>query len=198
MRHLIISLLVALFLIGCGRKTLTPEGYIKWFQEHKHEYVKNKEVNGFIYEVEYHPIEELFMKEYQDSLLDIKKQQNYYNELKGMQYYTLRISKNSENDLVNYKTINQEDYALRVKYFSFDMQNDILLVEGKDTLNCLLHHFERTYGADPHLTFSIGFKNIPESKYEKTFIYYDNVFNNGPIKLVFEKRLIKNTPEIKL
>lgn len=199
-RFIIKSLCIvfSLLVLGCGKKELSPRDYMTWLQENRSNLIKRKEVGNFFFEVEYMPAAEMILKDIKDPEIDIKKFRKELREEQNMQCFVFKIGLIGEYDIMNYGVTGANDYSLRVKYFSFDMQNDLQLVDGKDTLCCQHHIFERTYGLTPHLTFSEGFSAINNDNEEKIFIFNDRMFGNGPIKIKFEKRLISSIPVIKL
>ncbi|MHB8259768.1 MAG: hypothetical protein ACYDCN_00990 [Bacteroidia bacterium] len=77
------------------------------------------------------------------------------------------------------------------------MEKDIRMVDGMDTLKCVLFHFERAYDVIPYATFLLAF---PKSKFplaEKTFIYNDRVFNKGFIKITYTPEDLSQIPKLK-
>jgi hypothetical protein len=119
-----------------------------------------------------------------------------------MQYLTFRISTpNLKSELLKAGISSLEEYNQRILYCSFQMQNDLKLLDGRDTLNCELFHFERVYNLAPYATFSLGF---PLGKMEcngkqindKTLIYDDKMFGVGRINLTIKGKDIENIPHL--
>jgi hypothetical protein len=94
-----------------------------------------------------------------------------------------------------------DEFTSRLAYFTGIMQQDIFLVEGKDTLPCLLYHFERTYGVDPRSTFLLGFplaqvKN--EAMVDKTLFFDDRGLGSGPVMISISNENLNTLPSLKL
>ena len=134
--------------------------------------------------------------------MDIKKDtiktvelKNKIEEYKGLQYFTFRISTESRTELLKKNLTETNDYYGRIQYFSFDMQKDLKLIDGKDTLDCVLFHFERVYGIAPYATFVLGFPNSKQIN-DKTLFYDEKVFGAGRIYLTIRSKNIKRLPEV--
>lgn len=121
-------------------------------------------------------------------------------DLKELQYYTLKLGiLGGEFNVSNYEVSDNATQQERLNYLSFAMQKDIKLVEGKDTLNCALYHFERSYDITPYRTFVLAFqqKEINKGK-DKTLILDLAYFKTGPIKLNFKGADLVRIPNLKL
>jgi len=178
---------------------LEPIDYVGWVQNPENGLKMNKVIDDIQFSVQYKPYEYIVCMEertpsVQDSLLKRK-----FNELSEMQYFDLTISLvDGAGELLKYRLNSGQQYSERVNYFSFAMQKDIVLVDGKDTIPCELYHFERAYDVMPSGTFLLGFGKKNETlSSSKTLVLYDRVFGKGTIKLTIDKERIKNTPKLK-
>lgn len=177
---------------------MSPQEYVQWVQNPDNGLRKKKIIDDLTFYAQYKPYEYIVCMEQQteqiyDSLLKRKM-----NELNGMQYYDFKIMlKDGEGELLKYQLSTQEEYNKRVNYFAFAMQNDIQLVEEKDTLPCSLFHFERAYDVIPSCTFLLGFEKKLSNK-SKTLIVYDKIFKKGYIKFTFDEKELQNIPTIKV
>ena len=92
----------------------------------------------------------------------------------------------------------KEDYYLRLKYYSFDIQNDLKLIDGQDTMKCVFSHFERTYGILPYIKIVTAFEKSKKQGGDKIFSYNDKTFNKGIVNLMVKDKALKNIPDIKI
>lgn len=158
----------------------------------------SKKIGDFVFSVSYVPIEIIALRELAGDSANRSAFNHKIKELEGMSYYRLSIKNvKYEEELLRYNLAKESDYYARLNYFSFDFQNTIHLVEGNDTLHCDLFHFERTFGLNSELKFSLAFANSSSTQ-KKTFILEDKVFNNGTIKLEFSESIYKHKPKINL
>lgn len=180
-------------------KTMDVDDYVHWVQDMKNGFRKEKSIAGLMFSAQFKPYEYIVcLEEKKRELADstvIKK----VSELTDMQYYNLKISlRDAEGELLKYQLHSAQEYQERVNYFAFGMQHDIQLVEGTDTLPCILYHFERSFDASPVSTLLLGFAIRKQADaQDKTLLVYDRTFNSGLIKFTFSKKDLKNLPKLK-
>jgi hypothetical protein len=180
---------------------LSPETYLNYVSDPKNGLFVVKRLNQLEFSVFYKPCEYVAMQNLLGEPFQKEKFLNELEDVKDMQYYTIKIAcPNFSGELLKYNLKSMEEYEARVNYYSFQMQNDIKLIEGRDTLKCELFHFERNYGVAPGLSFVLGF-NKPKSEieiYNKVISIEDKVFNNGLVNIVVKKEDLKEVPALKL
>ena len=179
-------------------EVLPVSDYVKWVQDFKNGLRKEKKMDDLNFILQYKPAEYIVCMEEREEKMYDTLLKSRVNDLKEMQYYDLKIMLNKEEgELLKYNLSSKEQYEKRVNYFAFRMQDDIQLVEGKDTLPCVLYHFERTYDVAPYCTILVGFnldtKNIQK---QKTFLFHDRTFNKGLLKFTFKENKLTNLPKL--
>lgn len=179
--------------------SLEPGEYVQWVQNPENGLRKEKTIDDLVFRAQYKPHEYIVCMEEREPQLQDTLVKRKIAELSDMQYYDLKIElKKGEGELLKYKLSSAEEYDKRVNYFAFNMQNDIQLIEGNDTLPCSLFHFERAYDVTPSSIFILGFpisKNNPAES--KTLVIYDKTFGKGLIKFMFSNKELKNLPKLK-
>jgi hypothetical protein len=178
--------------------TMPSENYITWVRNPQNGLVKTKTIDDLKFTVQYKPYEYIVcLEERSDKVADTTMKRKV-KELDGMQYYDLKILlKTNEGELLKSGINSMEEYDKRVKYFSFGMQNDIQLVDGKDTLPCVMYHFERAYDATPVCTLLLGFnKDNSNAAKPKTLLVYDRTFNKGLLKFTFTEKRLQTLPKL--
>ena len=187
-----------LFLCSCSNPFLNEKEYIRWIAGHKDDLCITKDIGNFKIKVEYIPVDLKILQDCKGVGLTKEKYDSMRRKLDGMQYYIIRLSLKDKNfDLLQYQLKDESDYALRVKYLSFDIQQDLKLEEEGLSSPCLLSLFERTYGLSPEVTIDAAFANTHKNC-SKTFVWEDNMFNNGTINITFDKKLFNRIPNLKL
>lgn len=193
----------ASFFSGSVQK-LEPAAYVNWVESDDNGLKVSKAIGDFTFTALYKPLEYLALSELRDSITK-KAVEDKVSEYEGMQYFTFRISaKDQQKELLKVNIKSDNEYYNRIEYFSFKMQNDLKLIDGKDTLNCILFHFERVYGLAPFATFVVGFpltkeeeKNMKKKTYnDKTFFYDDRVFGTGHIYMTIKEKNLNQIPEL--
>lgn len=169
---------------------ITKDEYIKWIEDNDHGLNKTKTISDFNYSIQYKPIEYILYKKNNDSL-KIK-------DFDDLHYIDLTLAHKDYSEYLKINLKEKEDYYHRLKYFSFDIQNDLSLVDGKDSSKCVFSHFERTYGITPYIKIVLAFDKNKESTNDLFFVYHDHIFNNGIISIPIERKNINNIPKIKI
>lgn len=170
--------------------SIAKKEYPKWVESKENGLNNLKIINKFNYEIQYKPIEYILAKKNYDSL----KVSDYDN----LHYIDLKLSHEDFQEYLKIDLVEQNDYYHRLKYFSFEIQNDVQLIDGNDTLKCIFSHFERTYGITPYIKIVMAFEKNIGSKNDLYFSYHDQVFNNGIIILPVKNEALKNIPQIKM
>jgi hypothetical protein len=120
-------------------------------------------------------------------------------ETSALEYYDLRIEvENGQEELLKHNLASAEQYDKRVKYYSFGLQNDVFLVNGADTLPCVMTHFERAFDIAPYATFQLAFPKQKDSTSDKIIIVHDKIFEKGILKFLFHEKDIEHLPKLKL
>lgn len=173
--------------------------YLAWVQDSENGFKKEKTIDNLTFSVQYKPYEYIICMEEKKEELPDTLMKSKIDQINDMQYYNLKIELNEgSGELLKYQLTSQQQYQQRVNYFSFNMQNDIQLVEGKDTLPCVLYHFERAYDIAPSSMFLLGFPlSKSKSQQEKTILVYDKTFHKGLLKFTFKKNELRNLPKLK-
>lgn len=174
---------------------LIPSQYVSWVENKDNGLEKKKKIDDITYVAQYRPVPYIIcQEERKDDIADslVKRRSG---ELNGMQYLNLKIEV-PQGELLKYKITSRAEYDERVNYFSFGMQKDIQLVDGKDTLPCVLFHYERIYDVAPYGIFLMAFPKGKSTGADKTLIFSDNQFNKGIIKFHFDSKNIENVPQL--
>ena len=193
--------LIVLLVAGCNAKqVLNPQEYIAWMSSGNSEVNNKKEIGNYSVAIKYLPQDYLALKEFKAPYDN--KNKTKFNEARkkyeGHYYFLLRIV-----DEKNQKSVLRSDidgygeYTDRLNYFAFEAQNDFKLIEGKDTLDCVLHHFENNYDLSPINDITVVFKQGKPNN-DLTFLWYDRALGLGTIKFFIEESDLENIPTLNL
>ena len=200
--------------LGCSSvaKNDSPDEKVVYSKEELEKAKENlsseKKIDKFTFSAIYKPWDYIIAIE-NKGIISKAELEKKREEIFDLQYYTFKIKYNDDNvELLMAGLSSKDQYYGRIQYFSFEMQNDIKLIDGKDTLDCALFHFERTYGLASEATFSLGFPLTKEEEAEKrdnpeimnkakTLIYDDKALGIGRVYVTIEERKLNNIPEIK-
>jgi hypothetical protein len=196
----IIVLQVAFVKCGIVRQELSPAEYVQWIESEDNGIRTSKTINGYTFDLQYKPAEYVVLRESSMELPTPASLNSEMQALSDMQYFTLRISKEGDEDLLEDDVSSPDEFSSRLVYFTGAMQNDIYLVESGDTLPCALFHFERTYSVDTRSTFLIGFlkTKVSTDTDGKTFVFEDRELGTGPIVLSIDQSNLDRIPSLTL
>ncbi|MDP2384968.1 MAG: hypothetical protein Q8M29_01235 [Bacteroidota bacterium] len=182
-------------------RTCSPQELMLWVEDPNNNLRQEKKLGELTFTIQYKPSQYIICKEYDgfdkmtaDTLAKESEQ------LDDMQYFNIRVKIDGFNDeFLKYNLAPSQSYEDRVKYFSFEMQRDLKLVDGTDTLDCALFHFERTFNVAPYGNFMAAFPRPDKNKITtKTFVYNDKYLGSGSVKFLFKATDLKEIPKLSL
>jgi hypothetical protein len=174
---------------------LSPAEYMAWVQNKENGLKVEKTIGEFTYSAQYKPLAYVALLELKSDTVSEAVLKQKMEEFSGLQYFTLQISADSQQELLKKNLTETNDYYGRIQYFSFDMQRDLKLIEGKDTLNCELFHFERVYGLAPYARFVLGFPKTND-QHDKTLFLDEKVFGSGKVYLTIQAKNNNQLPAV--
>jgi hypothetical protein len=208
-------LLLSLLLAGCSQLPEKHKGidhtslpnketqlelpvFVKWVENEENELVKNKTISEINYQVAFLPCDYLAYTELKNEDYTPQQFEQTKKNYEGMSYFKLRIEvKEHTGELLKYALSSARQYNERISYMAFRMQQDLFLVQGKDTLYPGLYHFERAYDLAPFADVMLAFDNAkfhPENEF--TIVYNDRLFNKGYIKYIYRQKQLIDLPII--
>lgn len=181
-------------------KTLKPVEYVKWVEDEHNGLIKHKRFGRFKYSLRYKPTDYMIVKDAASETIPVSLYDSLKNVYSGFEYYTFSIHDTlSMDELLKTNLKSRSEYDERLLYFSFEMQKDIQLVSGTDTIPCSLLHFERTYNISPQANFMLGFPVTKENNPgDKILIFEDKVFGIGLMKLKIKEEDLSEVPVLKI
>jgi len=178
---------------------LNPPEYVVWCQNKENRLKKQKEMQDIIFTLQYRPAEYVLCMEQKPQTISKNDLQKQLKELEGSEYFDFSIGLSSgQGELLKYNVSSTNEYTSRLNYFAFDMQRDLKLLDGDDTLSCTLFHFERAYDVAPYSVFLVAFPKTKNTTSTKTFLYPDKIFGKGMIKFTYTKEDLSQIPKLKV
>ena len=172
--------------------------FMAWVAAEENDLAKTKELSEIQYKMCYLPQQtmaymELKGEDYTEE--QFKEACGHYSE---MSYFNFRIQlTGGTGELLKYKLSSAGEYNERINYMAFKMQDDIFLVQGKDTLHPGLFHFERIYEVAPYATVMLAFDDKKFNKEnEFTIVYEDRLFHKGYIKYNYKPKQLIDLPNL--
>lgn len=101
----------------------------------------------------------------------------------------LRISRKDGKPVLETNTSSNSEVLEREGYLSFDLMQDVSIEYDGKAVPCVFHHYERNYGLKPSIDILFQFPALKEPKEDPVFVYRDQQFGEGLIKISFDKEL---------
>lgn len=183
------------------KETVLPSAFVSWVKNPEHGLVKTRKINDIQISLTYLPPAYMVCNDLKKDEISEEELAQLSAQYEDFEYYLLKIEAlESGLELAKYQVANQQEYEGRIKYYSFNMQNDLMAktTEGKE-VPCELYHFERTYNITPYSSFLIGFaKEYMKGVKERTIILDEKIFNKGIVKFKWTNSEMNNIPQVEL
>lgn len=101
----------------------------------------------------------------------------------------MRISRLDGKPVLETNTSSKSEVLEREGYLSFDLAKDVSVEYDGKAVACVFHHYERNYGLKPSIDVLFQFPALKDPKENPVFIYRDQQFGEGLIKIEFDKEL---------
>lgn len=179
-------------------ENVTVNEFVTWCADEDHKLNKVKEIADIRYTLSYLPSETMAFLELRKEEYDFSKFKKTSENYSEMTYFNFKVEViNGRIELLKHQLQSASQYEARVKYMSFEMENDIYLLQGKDTLHPGLFHFERIFEVAPYATVMFAFDNQKFNKDENfTIVYNDKLFEKGFVKFNYKTKQLINVPNI--
>lgn len=186
MKNFILFLITGIMVwvsVGCSQHhELSATDYVKWATSEDSGLIQEKRVGDYAFELRALPPELLVLRDHGPEAASQAEWPEWVAERSRAQYFQLRISTpDAQQPVLKHQVAGQGEYDERVKYFSFDMQRQLYLLQGQDTLKCKLFHFERSYDLAPFSNFLLAFEQ-DTTHGNQAFVYEDLALGVGPIR----------------
>lgn len=185
-------------LVAIPEKGFTVSEFLKWCTDENNGLVKIKTITDLNYSISYMPSGSMAALELRTEKYDLQSFLKVMDHYTDMSYFKLKIESPSHSgELLKYKLLSPHQYESRIKYLSFEMQNDIYIIQDNDTLRPGLYQYERAFEAAPYATIMMGFDNKKFNKEKQlTLCFNDRLFEKGYIKFNYLNGQMTHLPKI--
>lgn len=180
--------------LACNPKSIDSKDYVRYFEDKENGLIISNEVGEIRATLFYKSYEYQFLKQGQNEILSY----DMLNDIKmdSLQYFTIRIESLIGNDILTVPGI-LNSYYERLEYLKNNVCKDFWIIEGEDTIPCLMSHFEQNYNMVKHINIEFVAKTN-YIKGNKKVIYNDKVFGLGALTFLFEENALNNIPSLKI
>ncbi|MDR1729697.1 MAG: hypothetical protein LBR52_03450 [Prevotellaceae bacterium] len=175
-------------------KELTPAEYVQWVRDERNGLRVNRQEGAYTYEIQYQPVEYLVVLQERSEVIAASTLKEEAERRGDLLYFTFKMSSEkgkgilSDNDLV----IENKDI-----YLLSGLQQDIMLAEGQDTLECVMLHFESSNNLVPYDQCVLAFEKPGNPASDFTFLFRTEKYAGGWVKIPIKRESINRIPKLK-
>jgi len=193
MKSIVSVLLISFLIIGCSSNK-KPKEYVAWVDDVENGLIKTQIKTNSIITCKYTPAEYHVLKQFSPNNIDQDVFQSEYEGISNMYHFILRFKKMDETNFLKNNNVTHDEFQLNSLYLSYGIRQDLKLVHGLDTVECVLNHHERTYSNTPYEQILLSFPKTSNSIEDLTFIFNDRVFGFNRVKFFFSKDVLNDIP----
>lgn len=196
MKYYILIFISLILTAGCRRASLSHHDFVKWVRDDSNGLRVSEKYEHFAFRLQYEPVQykvlkDLSMNITNDSVFDKKA-----NDAENFQYFVFSISALNNEPVLESNAVDEQEYLNRQFYLTSLISDDIVLIDGGDTLHPLVSHYERNYGQSLSDNVNLIFP-VSKDPGDKILIFYDPLFEKRTIELKIEHSDIEDIPELK-
>ncbi|MCT4581141.1 MAG: hypothetical protein N4A35_06960 [Flavobacteriales bacterium] len=192
-----ISLVVAFLGLSSCQQELSGKALHDKVTEPSNGLIKKVENEQFLWQIQYLPLEYMIAKEAKGKPLETATYLAIKKRKEGLQYYKIKLQSKYSGNILNNIPTQQQENEIRLQYFLNEFNQDLLLIDGQDTLMSSLYHFERNYGALDHNNILVAFP-ATANKNDKKLLFLDRVLGLGLQEITFRKEDLEKIAHLKL
>lgn len=188
-KQLTIYILILLTGMSCSSE-LDANEFIDWVKDTENGLHRVKVLPPYDFDAQLKPIAYVAFQEKGGKLSKAEFDKITEAE-KDILYIDLQIGlKDSEMDLLQYKSEGLVDYKERLYYYSFRFEHDIYLEQNGKKIPCTMYHFERSFNLKGSRRFLLGFESA-DALHPITLVINSDILGVGTVKIKFN-----NTQEL--
>lgn len=130
------------------------------------------------------------MKEVGDLKFEVKLIPSLLEDINDEISFQLRISRKDGGSVLEYGGVEKSEALLREGVLSFEVKDYVQLETSDQIIPCEFSHYERNYGLKPSVDILFHFSKV-KPKDDLFFVFRDEVFHQGLIRIKFNKDLFK-------
>lgn len=174
-----------------------PDEFLNEFQQHKPHFERSYPDSIAHYELKLIPRELQVIQAVRQSKLTPQEAQTWLTSKDETYDFMLRISipELGRTEFLK-KELDQMDYEARLKYYAFELKNDISATIDGNHVGITDYHFERDFGIGPHGVFRFS---VPRRKKDKELVLVinDKVYGTRSALFVLDVKKMNKLPKLK-
>lgn len=203
----VVGCLVFLIMGACGKKDAVE--YAHYLAEAENGLTQKQARDKIQFSATYQPLDFVAGRQLEGSERNSAGLEKAQQAYLGLQYLNFEVyteggavGQNTLKQLIE-KKVGEAQWTTTMSYYNFDMQKDLGLISGQDTLPCALYHLEQTGNLGNRMRFLVGFKddkklNKPNFPNDLRLYYVDKIISKDTLYFTFSKDKLNQTPDFKL
>ena len=179
---------------GIFKKKLNPREYAGWIENEKKGLKVRRQQASYFYELQYQPLEYLVVIQERTEKIQKKVLKEELEKRGEFLYFTFKMSTEKGTGILSDKEIQFED---KDRYLLSKMQDDLMLLDGKDTLDCVMFYFEPSNNLIPYDQCVLAFEKPQRTKNDITFLYRTDKYLKGWVRMEIKRKNINKIPSLK-
>jgi hypothetical protein len=182
---------------GCSTGPLAPAEYVEYTQDQSNGLHVQITADSFTYDLQYEPAPYYVLKKVNPYELEAGELDTIIKEADLLEHFNLRLGHETDSEYLRIGSTDPDEYFQRLRFYSFEVQNHLFLIQDQDTLRCLGVQFERTYNVAPFINLALTFDSKrSDGLGSQQLVYFDPLRNNEAVP--FDINHMNKIPELKL
>lgn len=170
--------------------------YIKYVTDPVNGLFQEKEINSYQFAIQYKPLDWMLLQDVKNNSFDNDEARTKYE---SSCYFIIKIKGIGKTTEQGFSPTEATGLITTAdSYLNFQMQQDVFLVAGTDTLQCGIMHREPYNSLTDMNTFIMAFKKPKCSQCDYSIIYNGNYFDSKLLKFNFRKEDLNHVPKLKI
>lgn len=178
-------------------KPLEPKEYLAWCENEEHGLRASADAPQARYTLQYRPSEYSVLRQMHISPQNKEAFKAAQEQLDpNGDHYTLTIRGSSQAEPMREGLADATSYFERTAYYSLDFERDLVMTQGRDTLQCLFAHTERSFGISPDLNIVLVFPKADPSGSPTCLHVNDRALGNVNVELKLDPAVRSRVPAL--
>ncbi|MDR1680053.1 MAG: hypothetical protein LBR81_09820 [Prevotellaceae bacterium] len=193
-------LLIALFAscrtIGVLRQeALQPIDYVRWIENKDNGLKIDMEDSPYLYELQYQPVAYLAIRQTNNPQITPAALKQAIDNRGDYLYFSLKMQKQGERGILSDMDINSVN---KNSYLLSGIQNDMFVLSGGDSLQCVMSHFESANSLIPYDRCVLAFEKPKDEKDDLVFLFRTDVYRRAWLRIPIKRENINKIPQLKI
>ena len=200
MKNIIIPVLALILLSSCktkhflGKDKLSPVEYVQWIENKENGLKVSWKDEAYLYELQYQPVEYLAVRQTRSQQITSAALKEGVQKRGDLLYFTFKMWDENGRGILSDKDLEIENKS---SYLLSGLQNDMMLLAGKDTLHCVMLHFESANNLIPYDQCVLAFEPAANDKEDIVFLFRTDKYKEGWVRMTIKRENIKKIPKLK-